>query len=170
MLCAHFAAEPTPSPSQEGSNPGWPVPLLAGVRGEFVGARFMGREQPPQGACCAHTGLANSVAEMAQRRRTILPLPRGEDLFRVAQIVNLPYRRLLIGGALVEIRRPGQGAVLQDGILRYSRLAVCATRTVAALDTHRGEGKGGKENVAHPTVPSLTADFGFISGCLFQPP
>ncbi len=37
------------------------------------------REQPPPGACCAPTGLANSVAGMApQRRWTILPLPRGE--------------------------------------------------------------------------------------------
>ena len=36
------------------------------------------REQPPPGACLAHTGLANSVASMARRRRTILPLPWGE--------------------------------------------------------------------------------------------
>ena len=45
------------------------------------------------------------------------PLPY---LFSVAQIVNLPYRRLQIGRALAVFRRPGQGAVLQDGILRYS--------------------------------------------------
>ena len=62
--------------------------------------------------------------------------PLREYVFSVAQIVNLLYRRLLIGGALVENRRPGQGAVLQDGILRYSRLAVCATRTAAALNTY----------------------------------
>src|SRR5438094_9318410 len=37
------AREPTPSPSQEGSNTGWPVPLLGGVRGGLVGAWFMGR-------------------------------------------------------------------------------------------------------------------------------
>src|SRR6266496_1561213 len=36
------------------------------------------REQPPPGLCLAHTGLANSVAGMPQKRRTILPLPRGE--------------------------------------------------------------------------------------------
>src|SRR5437016_7452770 len=41
-------------------------------------------------------------------------------LFSVAQIANLPYRRLQIGTALAVFRRPGQGAVLQDGILRYS--------------------------------------------------
>src|SRR5213595_1845164 len=41
-------------------------------------------------------------------------------LFSVAQIANLPYRRLQIGRALAVFRRPGQGAVLQDGILRYS--------------------------------------------------
>ena len=57
-------------------------------------------------------------------------------VFSVAQIVNLLYRRLPIGWALVEMRRPGQGAVLQDGILRYSRLAVCATRTTAALTVY----------------------------------
>ena len=45
----------------------------------------------------------------------------------------LLYRRLPIGWALPEIRRSGQGAVLQDGILRYSRLAVCATNTAVAL-------------------------------------
>src|SRR6059036_1150586 len=37
------AREPTPSPSQEGSNTGWPVPLLGGVRGGLVGSRFMGK-------------------------------------------------------------------------------------------------------------------------------
>src|SRR6059036_14492 len=58
------------------------------------------------------------------------PLPY---LFSVAQIVNLPYRRLQIGRALAVFRRPDQGAVLQDGILRYSRLAVCATNTSEAL-------------------------------------
>src|SRR5437773_6808354 len=45
MFCAHRAPEPTLSPSQEGSNTGWPVPLLGGVRGGLVGARFMGREK-----------------------------------------------------------------------------------------------------------------------------
>ena len=62
--------------------------------------------------------------------------PSDTYVFSVAQIVNLLYRRLLIGGALVENRRPSQGAVLQDGILRYRRLAVCATRTAAALNTY----------------------------------
>ena len=41
-------------------------------------------------------------------------------MFSVAQIANLPYRRLQIGRALAVFRRPGQSAVLQDGILRYS--------------------------------------------------
>src|SRR5712671_8215373 len=35
----HWDHEPTPSPSQEGSDS--PVPLLGGVRGGLVGARFM---------------------------------------------------------------------------------------------------------------------------------
>src|SRR5437773_9277561 len=43
MFCAHCAPEPTPSPSQEGSTTGWPVPLLGGVRGGLVAGRFMGR-------------------------------------------------------------------------------------------------------------------------------
>src|SRR2546425_8235225 len=38
----------------------------------------LGEREPPQGACIAHTGFANSVAGTAERRRTILPLPRGE--------------------------------------------------------------------------------------------
>src|SRR6058998_2537896 len=37
-----------------------------------------GGEHPPPGAWFAHTGLANSTASMAQRRRAILPLPKGE--------------------------------------------------------------------------------------------
>src|SRR5205823_10295069 len=64
----------------------------------------------------------------------LLPLPATKCLFSVAQIVNLLCRRLAIGSAL-EVRRSGRGAVLQDGILRYSRLAVCATRTTEALIT-----------------------------------
>src|SRR5207247_9154459 len=56
ILCAQGAPEPPPSPSQEGSNTGWPVPLLGGVRpacraspfcgagrGGLAGSRFMGR-------------------------------------------------------------------------------------------------------------------------------
>ena len=39
-FCAYCAPEPTPSPSQEGSNTGGPVPLLGGVRGGWVGAWF----------------------------------------------------------------------------------------------------------------------------------
>jgi len=58
-------------------------------------------------------------------------------LFSVAQIANLPHRRLQIGRALAVFRRPGQGAVLQDGILRYGRLAVCATNTTEALNRYR---------------------------------
>src|SRR5437899_4319131 len=42
-FCAHSAPEPTPSPSQEGSNTGWPVTVLGGVRGGLVAGRFMGR-------------------------------------------------------------------------------------------------------------------------------
>src|SRR5439155_24427295 len=33
---------------------------------------------------------------------------------------DLPYRRLQIGRVFAVFRRPGHGAVLQDGILRYS--------------------------------------------------
>ena len=36
------------------------------------------REQQPPGVCSAHTGLANPVVGIAERRRTILPLPKGE--------------------------------------------------------------------------------------------
>jgi hypothetical protein len=56
-------------------------------------------------------------------------------LFSVAQIADLPCRRLPIGRALAELKGSGHGAVLQDGILRYSRLAVCATITAEALNT-----------------------------------
>ena len=63
-------------------------------------------------------------------------LPATKNVFSVAQIVNLLCRRLPIGRALAESRRSGQGAVLQDDILRYSRLAVCATNTTKELNTY----------------------------------
>ena len=81
------------------------------------------------------------------------PLPY---LFSVAQIVNLPYRRLQIGRALAVFRRPGQGAVLQDGILRYSRLAVCATNTTEALNRNR--------------AAALRATGALLIPCLFESP
>src|SRR5207247_9449593 len=75
---------------------------------------------------------------------TLTPHPHpsalgGEYRISVAQIANLRYRRLQIGRALAVFRRPGQGVVLQDGILRYSRLAVCATNTTEALNRYGGE-------------------------------
>ena len=58
-------------------------------------------------------------------------------LSSVAQIANLPFRRLPIGRASANVRRDGTVDTLQDGILRHlpaprlrqagSRLAVCAT-------------------------------------------
>src|SRR5437773_4501455 len=52
--------------------------------------------------------------------RLIFAAASQRYLSSVAQIANLPYRRLQIGRALAVFRRPGQGVVLQDGILRYS--------------------------------------------------
>src|ERR1051326_7405387 len=45
FLRMHWDHEPTPSPSKEGSDCGWPVPLPGGVRGGLICARFM--ESPP---------------------------------------------------------------------------------------------------------------------------
>src|SRR5712671_5983424 len=45
----HWDHEPTPSPSQEGSES--PVPLLGGVRGGLVGARFIGKPLCAFSAC-----------------------------------------------------------------------------------------------------------------------
>ena len=59
-----------------------------------------------------------------------------ERLRYVTQIVKLLYRRLLIGRTSAELTGSGQGAVLQDGILRYSRLPVCATNPAKALNTY----------------------------------
>src|SRR5207249_11741852 len=64
------AREPTPSPSQEGSNTGWPVPLLGGVRGGLVGAWFMGMGQD---ARCL--GDSDVVGIFSAR---CVPLPEGE--------------------------------------------------------------------------------------------
>ena len=81
-----------------------------------------------------HASVARSDA--GQRPGPYQTGATPQYLFSVAQIVNLLYRRLPIGWALPEIRRSGRGAVLQDGILRYGRLAVCATNTAVALNTY----------------------------------
>ena len=62
------------------------------------------------------------------------------NLSVVAQIANLLYGRLQIGRTLAEFTASGQSAVLQDGILRYSRLAVCATNTTEALNRYQAHG------------------------------
>src|SRR6266516_1604637 len=61
------------------------------------------REQPQRSACFACTAMANSVAGMAQRRRTILPLPRGEYEFSVlaapvAQTCSLSVSVQIVAG------------------------------------------------------------------------
>ena len=48
------------------------------------------RERQPVGACFAHFGLPDSVAGIANRRRTILPLPRGEGWGEGEQSVAHP--------------------------------------------------------------------------------
>src|SRR6188474_2665435 len=45
----------------------------------------------------------------------------------VAQICNLPYRRLVIGRASESSSAPALVNVPQNAILRYSRLQICAT-------------------------------------------
>src|SRR5436309_15899889 len=78
----------------------------------------------------------NHAVENGERTRLACSVPR-QYLFTVAQIANLPCRRLPIGRALAELKGSGQGAVLQDGILRYSKLAVCATGAASTLNTYR---------------------------------
>jgi len=55
------------------------------------------REQKPPSVCLAHTRLANSVARMAERRRTILPLPSGEGRGEGEQNVAHPTVRVING-------------------------------------------------------------------------
>ena len=57
----------------------------------------------------------------------------GRGPFSVAQIANLPYRRLLIGRASAKPTCSPTVVAPQDGILRHSRLAVCATDARIAL-------------------------------------
>src|SRR5205085_10234727 len=49
--------------------------------------------------------------------------------------------------------RSSQGAVLQDAILRYSRLAVCATRTAQALNTYAA-GRRRHTSAIAPRIPA----------------
>src|SRR5438552_1346478 len=106
--------------------------------GEGQGGRYFMRSifcarAPPSAreSARSHDHNTHSSPSMIQKNRARGRSAETPYLFSVAQIANLPYRRLQIGRALAMFRRPGQG-VLQDGILRY-RLAVCATNTTEAL-------------------------------------
>src|SRR5712671_2411045 len=76
LLRMHCDHEPTPSPSQEGSES--PVPLLGGVRGGLVGARFMERAGV-RADVSAHLSSMNQPIRSAKsgllklRRSTTLP-------------------------------------------------------------------------------------------------
>ena len=54
---------------------------------------------------------------------------------KVAQIFNLPYRRFVIGRVADACWRFERTHPLQNAILRYSRLKICATLSLA-LQTH----------------------------------
>ena len=86
--------------------------------------------------CLAEHRRANSGTDVIERRSSILRLPRVEDVFTVAQIFNLPYRRFVIGRTL-----PAAGSS-QVKNLRYSRLQVCATSAGSTLNTHLPEVAG----------------------------
>ena len=94
--------------------------------------------RPERDCACrrrAAKGLCKNKCRPEGVIRTKPPSPVRSP-FSVAQIANLLCRRLPIGRALAEFRRSGQGAVLQDGILRYSRVAVCATNTGETQNTY----------------------------------
>jgi hypothetical protein len=89
-------------------------------------------------------------APTAKRRRPRLrapcspsppPSPRGEYVFSVAQICNLPYRRIAFCGTSAWSRALECSDALPITNRRYGRLQICATRPRCALNTYRGEGE-----------------------------
>jgi len=70
-------------------------------------------------------------------------------LFTVAQIFNLPYRRFVIGRALLA------GDRWQVKNLRYSRLQVCATGAASTLNTYLREERAGERRRFYGECPSL---------------
>src|SRR5437016_13275974 len=115
------------SPLKKRPGEGTEFTRRADLLGNLVGL------MPPRGEPCVFQPVANpsqkgscwdapspSPPESSLRRPSHSPRPSPPYLFSVAQIANLPYRRLQIGRALAVFRRPAQGVVLQDGILRYS--------------------------------------------------
>jgi putative heme-binding domain-containing protein len=64
--------------------------------------------------------------------------PMGLKPFSVAQIGNLPYRRLVIGRAPTTPTRAQTVETPQDAILRHSRLPVCATNVRNAPNGYSG--------------------------------
>src|SRR6266852_133929 len=61
------------------------------------------------------------------RRSRVRELRRGRGQV-VAQICNLPYRRIAFCGAAEMPAAPGLSAGSQNAILRYGRLQICATK------------------------------------------
>src|SRR5947207_3026550 len=107
----------------------------------------------------------SAASERPLRSWKAPPTRSLERLRCVAQIVNLLYRRLPIGRTSAELTGSGQGAVLQDGILRYSRLAVCATNPAKAPTTYSLERP---RCVAHAFQRAVSGGFPAGRGWCFQ--
>src|SRR5437867_1234645 len=75
----HWDPEPTSSPSQEGSGTSWPVPLLGGVRGGLVCARFM-ESSNLQVPSSKKSQVPNSKIQRQQRRPEPWSLGFGASL------------------------------------------------------------------------------------------
>jgi len=60
---------------------------------------------------------------------------REETIFNVAQIFNLPYRRVALGSALNTLTALELSRTLQITNLRYGRVQLCATS--AAMSQNR---------------------------------
>ena len=100
------------------------------------------REQPQRGTCCVRTAMANSVTGMAQRRRTILPLPRGEYLLSVAAGVPPDVEPGILPGGLScglrrHVRVQSCHSGRQDAVLHDSQVYQYLSKSSQAATTLR---------------------------------
>src|SRR5262249_11386830 len=116
------------------------------------GASALRKRQPASKDKVCRALLCSSAAKVVLEKTARLAVRRNVGTattrrivfifeFLVAQIFNLPYRRVALGWAFERTCAPDFSIATQNSILRYGRLKICATVTAAAGEPRRMTGR-----------------------------